>query len=108
MESEELNDGILIQLLSPNSPLLSAGCKRGDIIKQVNGKPIHSITQGDVKSWTNQNLEIQYSREGNLKTAIVKSFQPVYYTVYRIEGDGELVKSLFSSRVSKEISIERE
>jgi len=108
MESEDLNDGILIQLLSPNSPLLSAGCKRGDIIKQVNGKPIHSITQGDVKSWTNQNLEIQYSREGNLKTAIVKSFQPVYYTVYHIEGDGELVKSLFSSRVSKEISIERE
>ena len=74
-----------IQLVEvePGFPAEKAGLKKGDIIRAVNGVPIHSAgkLQELTKNSGGKPVEIEYERDGQRHTA---SVQPVFY-----KGDGQ-------------------
>lgn len=72
---EKESQGIVIGDVSPDSPAKSAGLKRGDIILDVNGKPVTDSNQLRMSISMMQpgtEVQIKYLRDGNEHLATVK------------------------------------
>jgi serine protease Do len=75
IQDVEEGKGVKVQEVDENSPAAKAGLKEGDVITEVNGKPvdgvdnvrseIRDIKEGDI-------LKVKYNRNGSSQSADIK------------------------------------
>ena len=66
--------GVVVTDVSPDSPAGDAGLRRGDVIEEVNRKPVDSVSEyrGALRRAGNQSLVLLVSRNGNTTFIVVE------------------------------------
>lgn len=66
--------GVVLTDVSPDSPAADAGLRRGDVIEEVNRKPVDSVSayRGALRRAGNQSLVLLVSRNGNTTFIVVE------------------------------------